>query len=430
MTIRRAARGLFAFAIFLFTTFASAPPGATQSPVPVTLRLVSQTPWNTPRDTVLEVAVRADSTGAEPIDELTLGITIGYAGAVTHGVRGVAHRRPGAADLRDDDPRTRRARAERHAPLPHRGRPVDDRRHQRHGVAHLSDADRRAERRDPGRGAGLAGDLPGPHARGPAPALDLDRADSGPIAFDPERGDWSTPGSRRPWPRRAHSARRWPPSVGWSSGQHVGSIDLVIQPILLDQLARMADGYERADGSHVERGADGAARAAAILDRLRDIVALAAGSTCRPCRSPDPRCLRSSRADSPRTSPPSRRPDASWCKTVLGLEPAATVARPPEGAIDDDGGLRARGARRIDDPRRGRHVERPPQPNEFAPLADGDARGRRPDDRPGRPSRCRQRRRCSRCRASSTTRCERRRRRSANSPRSGGNNRCRRLLAG
>ena len=31
------------------------------------------------------------------------------------------------------------------------------------------------------------------------------------------------------------------------------TIDLVVEPLLLDQLARMADGYERSDGTIVPR---------------------------------------------------------------------------------------------------------------------------------------------------------------------------------
>jgi hypothetical protein len=79
MTIRRAVRGLIVFAILLVTTFVAVPPGRTQSSVPVTLRLVSQTPWNTLKDPVLDIAVQADNASASPIDDLTLGVTIGAA---------------------------------------------------------------------------------------------------------------------------------------------------------------------------------------------------------------------------------------------------------------------------------------------------------------------------------------------------------------
>ena len=351
MTIRRAARGLFAFAILLFTTFASAPPGATQSPVPVTLRLVSQTPWNTPRDTVLEVAVRADSTGAEPIDELTLGITIGTAGAVTHRVRGVAHRRPGAADLRDHDPRTRRARAERHAPLPRRGRPVDDRGHQRHGVAHLSDADRRAERRDPGSGTGLARDLPGPHARGPAPALDLDRA-LGTDRVRPERGDG----------RRGVRGVLGPVGLTRRAGGRPGSDGQRPAP-RLDRPGDPADPPRpaRADGRRVRTRRRQPRRARRRRRRARS------RADRPPPRhrgfAPDPgvgdafRRTLGAFAPGERTH---RRPGhAAGGGTrdgARGPRPGTrSGGRPPAGGRDRRRrGLRARGARRVDDPRRGR----------------------------------------------------------------------------
>ena len=79
MTISRAARGLLALAIFLVATFVAAPAGHAQDSVPVTLKLVSQTPWSTLKDPMLDFAVRADNAGAAAIGDLTLGITIGSA---------------------------------------------------------------------------------------------------------------------------------------------------------------------------------------------------------------------------------------------------------------------------------------------------------------------------------------------------------------
>ena len=77
MTIRRAARGLLALAIFLVTTLVASPPGRAQDTVPVTLTLVSQTPWNTSKDPVLDIVIRADNGGTDPVGDLTLGVTIG-----------------------------------------------------------------------------------------------------------------------------------------------------------------------------------------------------------------------------------------------------------------------------------------------------------------------------------------------------------------
>ena len=79
MTMHRTARGLLAIAIFLVTTLVAAPSGHAQGTASVTLTLVSQTPWNTLADPVLEVAVRADNSGATAIGDLTLGVTIGDA---------------------------------------------------------------------------------------------------------------------------------------------------------------------------------------------------------------------------------------------------------------------------------------------------------------------------------------------------------------
>ena len=50
------------------------------------------------------------------------------------------------------------------------------------------------------------------------------------------------------------------------------TIDLVVEPLLLDQLARMADGYERSDGTTVPADQAPATNAATVLKTLRKVV--------------------------------------------------------------------------------------------------------------------------------------------------------------
>ena len=151
-----------------------------------------------------------------------------------------------------------------------------------------------------------------------------------------------------------------------ASGTQVSPIDLVIQPSLLDQLSRMADGYERADGSTVEEDADGAARAAAILAELRHVVSSALiHVSAMPFSAPTiPSLIASGLSTDLATQQAAGR---ELVQTVLDVEPGSAVARPPEGALDDAAvtALAALGATTILGD--ADTVERPPQPNEFAP---------------------------------------------------------------
>jgi hypothetical protein len=129
-----------------------------------------------------------------------------------------------------------------------------------------------------------------------------------PPAFDPT-DVWSTPRSRR----------RSPDGLALSAGggarqageRHAGQPHRSGDPAsLLDQLARMADGYERADGTTVEADADGAARAAAVLTELRHAVSSAlVHVSAMPFSAPTIPSLIAS--GSPRLAA-SRPPGATW----------------------------------------------------------------------------------------------------------------------
>ena len=104
----------------------------------------------------------------------------------------------------------------------------------------------------------------------------------------------------------------------------------------------------------------------------------------------------------------SRRPAggraARPVQTILDVQPEVDRRATSGRRAGRRGGVRARRARRHDDPGRRRHGRAAAAAERVRTSADGDARGRRPDDRrwcsPMPP-----RRRCSPSRASSTTRC-------------------------
>ncbi len=111
-------------------------------------------------------------------------------------------------------------------------------------------------------------------------------------------------------------------------------IDLVIQPSLLSQAHQMVDGYERTTGQVVEEGTDGAAAAAAFLDLLRDVAGIdEVQVSAMPFSGPSiPAMLRSGLA------PELTRQRAIGDRLIgeiLDVNPTDTVARPPEGLMDE-----------------------------------------------------------------------------------------------
>ena len=247
---------------------------------------------------------------------------------------------------------------------------------------------------------------------------------SGPIAFGPD-GRLSDPSLEA----RSHPTGRSPcrPTALLRMDEDPdlrSTIDLVVEPLLLDQLARMADGYERSDGTTVPRrstarhergdGAQDAAqgrgtqRRAAVRDALLRAVAAGHGlrrigrrspsSACPRCRyhrdgAPAPTC----HVGGPSTRRRDRRSRARRPRRPRGRRGAGQRrCGRPHGAAERLRAVAGRhhhhDVRRLDEPRA-------PRPLRPRPL------GRpRPERRP--------RRRCAR-------RCW------ARSPRSGANSRCR-----
>ena len=364
MTISRAARGLLALAIFLVATLVDTTAGHAQGSVPVTLTLVSQTPWSTLKDPMLDLAIRADNAGADAIGDLTLGITIGsavrsrtaYETSLTAGPELPIF----AATLPEKDAveagGTRRFRTS-----------VD-----LSTIGGISRTDSlvypmRIDLRTAGVQVAVIDTAVIFVVRTPeVPLLVSTTIElTAPPALDPDGRLVDTAFEASIAPGGSLSAQVTALDR-LASGTRVSPIDLVIQPSLLDQLSRMADGYERADGSTVKEGADGAARAAAILAELRHVVSSALiHVSAMPFSAPTiPSLIASGLSTDLATQQAAGR---ELVQSVLDVEPGSAVVRPPEGALDDAAvtALVALGATTILGD--ADTVERPPQPNEFAP---------------------------------------------------------------
>jgi hypothetical protein len=364
MTIRRAARGLLALAILLVTTLVAAPSGRAQDSVPVALRLVSQTPWNTLKDPVLHIAIRADSGVAAPIDDLTLGVTIGapvrsrtaYEGSLTSGPELPIF----AITLPEKDALepsgTRRFRTS-----------VD-----LSTIGGISRTDSlvypmRIDLRSGGSQVAVLDTAAIFLVRAPQVPLLISTTIelTAPTAFDPDGllVDGEFEASVAP----TGSLGAEIAALGrLAKGQRLSPVDLVVQPSLLDQLSRMADGYRRVDGSEVRSGEDGAAHAASLLAELRRAVSSPlVHVTATPFSSPTiPSLLASGLSADLATQQTVGR---EMVQEILAIDPVTAVVRPPEGALDDAAvsALAALGASTILGD--ADTVERPPQPNEFAP---------------------------------------------------------------
>jgi hypothetical protein len=143
-------------------------------------------------------------------------------------------------------------------------------------------------------------------------------------------------------------------------------VSIAMEPAVLEQLSRMADGYATTSGQTVPPGVGGASDAAKILADLRK----AAGGR-RTSVFPMP--FAAPLLPSLMSNGLARDLDRQWAlgdRTVsktLGATPDATVMRPPGGALDDASvdALSARGVTTIlGSPGT---VFRKPQPNDFAP---------------------------------------------------------------
>lgn len=144
-------------------------------------------------------------------------------------------------------------------------------------------------------------------------------------------------------------------------------VDLVVVPAVVDQLTRMADGYERSSGEAVGPDEPPATNAGALLADLR---ALLADPDVHLVVTPFAAPLLPSLAAGGLGPELDRQQE--YGETVvterLGREPSASVARPPQGALDEPSlqWLAERGATTLLG--QADTVARPAQTNDFALL--------------------------------------------------------------
>ena len=385
MTIRRAARGLFVLAILLVTTIVAIPSGRAQSSEPVTLRLVSQTPWNTLKDPVLDIAVQADNAGASPIDDLTLGVTIGAA---------VRSRTAYETSLASGPQLP--VFAVTTVPENHSLEPGGTRRFRTSvdlsAVGGISRSDSliypmRIDLRSGGSQVAVVDTAVIFLVRVPeVPLLASTTIElTAPIAFDPD-GLLVDPGFEASVAPTGSLGAEVSALARLARGEQVSPVDLVVQPSLLDELSRMADGYERADGSRVPQGEGGAAHADTLLTELRHGGGIPVDPHHRDAvlRPDHPLVARERPHGGSRRSASGGTRDGAAGPGDRCLNPR----RPTTGwGVGRRGRFRARRARGLDDPRKRRHGGTPSSAERVRSAADRGTCGRRADGRPG-ASRC------------------------------------------
>lgn len=363
MSTHRAVRGLLALAMSLVPYFVAVPTSSAQGQPSVTLISVSQTPWGTLKDPVIDLAVLARNDGESGLADLTLGITIGSA---------VRSRSAYEASLTSGP-----------------SLPIDAR-----TIAERGTLDPGGERRfrvsiDLSAIGGVSRDeslvyplrvdirsAGDPVAVVDSPIIFLVRRPevplllstivevSAPIAFGPD-GRLSDP-SLEVAVGGDGSLAAEVAALQRMTADRSSPVELVIQPATLEQLQRMSDGYERADGTSVAEGTGAAADAAALLTTLRRIVAAPAVDVIAlPFAAPTVSSLLASGLGGDLAVQTASGRDS--VRTILGVEPSSTIARPSSGALDDAAvaALAALGATTIVGD--ALTVERPPQPNGFAP---------------------------------------------------------------
>jgi hypothetical protein len=364
MNRRRAVGGLLAIAISLLPSIAVGHTARAQETSGVSLSLVSQTPWGTIQDPVIEIAVKARNDGAAPLRDLSIGITIGAAVRSRNVYEATLTGGPGLAI----DART----------IPQEGslEPGGERRFGRLQVdlSEVGDISRLDSLVYPLRvdlrSAGV------PVAQIDVPIIFLVRQPESPLLLS-ATVEVSAPIALGPDGRLADLAFEDAVAPDGTLGAEVAAlhrlatevtrpIDLVVQPSLLDQLQRLSDGYERIDGTQVPEGSGAAADATALLRSLREIVEVPSVQVVAlPFSAPTLPSLLSSGLTGDLAVQEARGIDT--VRAVLGVDPVSTVVRPAVGALDDEAvsAFAALGATTILGD--ADTVERPPQPNEFAP---------------------------------------------------------------
>jgi Family of unknown function (DUF6049) len=365
MNTHQAGRAIFVLAIALAGLVVPTA-GHAQDTQDVTLRLLRQTAWTSPRHSLLQLRLQAHNEGAEAIGDLSVGISIGtamrsrttYDEFLDEGLTSIpiySDTELQTGTLEPGEPRVFELTLD------------------------LSEVERISVDESAVYPAQLnvwSGDQP--IASAPTPLIHIVKRPQSPVALawwteitarpalDPEGrladADFEASIARRGSLRRQVEALD---DLAQDPDRLV-PIDVVIEPSVVDELARMADGYTRTDETRVERGEGGAANAETVLDALRRIASDPDVSlSATPFAAPDIPSLLEGRLIDDIDEQLALGDET--IRTLLGVEPIADVARPPGGSLSDAAVdvLVEHGAGTLlanDDT-----VERPLDLNEFAP---------------------------------------------------------------
>ena len=333
MNIHRATRAILTFLIVVAACLGTSLGAHAQAPSTVTLRLVSQTPYTTLQRPDLRVVIDAVNASDQTLPDLAVGIQIGepirsrtqYLESMTSG--------PGSSPLFA-------------LPFPQSGElaPGETRRFTVTldvTTAHLSADDSLVYPAQIDLRAGVS-----QVATLNTPIVNIVRAPEEPLKF----ASWAevtAPPPLNPAGQLADPAFEASIAPEGSLGGEVaalrtlatdpnrgGPLDLVVQPSVIDALISMSDGYDRTDGTHVDAGEKAALDAATTLASLR-IVAQAPDTqvSSLPFSGPIIPSLLSSGLASDLTL--QRTLGDTVVNDALGVHPVTTVARPPQGQLDE-----------------------------------------------------------------------------------------------
>ena len=335
MTTRRVTRALLSCFLAALPCLAGMPAAGAQDRSDVTLRLVAQTAWTIfPKQPVLSVTVEASNLGAEPIGDLSFGITIGQP------VRSRSLYETSLTDGPGESPVYSLTFPKKDELLP--GEPrlfsedID-----LSTIGGISTVD------------SLVYPLQLDLRSGGTPVVSLNSAAIN-LARKPEQplkltwwSEVTAPNAFDPDGRLADTAFEASIADGGRMSTQVDALtriaedperaavfDLVMQPSTLEQLARMRDGYERVDGTEVGADDPGARDAARILSGLS---ALAGDPGVEPSAMPFSAPLMPSLLSAV-IAPDLTAQLAAGRQTVgatMGTPPVREVIRPPQGALDD-----------------------------------------------------------------------------------------------
>ncbi len=370
MTIhQRAARALLSFAVVVLTVLPVMSARA-QEPSDVRLQLLTQTPFTTIKESTLEITILATNDGDTAIGDLSVGLTIGqairsrtdYLTSLSEGPLALSSVPAFANSFPKKD--TLEPGKERFFTIDMDMAAVGDI-STIDSLVYPAQVDLRSE----GTQVGVL-NTPVVHIVRPpeAPVRLAWWAElTAPVAFNPQ-GQLADPAFEASVaPDRSLGAEVEALRRLAEDPERDTAIDVVIEPALIDQLVRMADGYERADGTTVAKGEGGALNAATLLASLRSITAsIKVQVSALPFSAPLIPALLSSGLASDLDR--QRAVGEEILRDVLDVTPVAEVARPPSGALDEPAveALALRGVSTIlADPDT---VVRTPQPNSFAPL--------------------------------------------------------------